>query len=110
MVDTILDTNSAVDNIANTTVLSTSMYHSTLFNTHPPPQQQTYSISFTSSPAIEVLNAHGHAQVLGERDDVQLLALLTHRLHLPPAGGRHVCVITVSHKGEEAVRVQAQVA
>jgi len=62
------------------------------------------------SPAIQVLDADPQAEVLSQRDDVQLLAFAAHGLHLAGAVGGHVQVQAVRQEGEEAVAVLAQVA
>lgn len=63
-----------------------------------------------NSPAVQILDGDAQAQVLRERDDVQLLALLAHRLDLAPAVGGHVQVQPVRQEGEEPLPVLPQVA
>lgn len=62
-----------------------------------------------TAPAVKILNRHPQAQVFCERDDVQLLALLAHGLHLSGAVGGHVDVQAVRQEREEPVPVQAQI-
>lgn len=85
------------------------------FNTRPVSQQSALSshkqIYPTShSPAVQILDVHPQTEVLGERDDVQLLALPAHGLHLAGAVGGHVQVQAVGEEREETVAVLPQVA
>ena len=63
-----------------------------------------------NEPSIQILNRHFQAQVLRQRNNVQLFAFFAHRLHLAGTVGGHVQVHSVRQEREKTVTMLAQVA